>query len=374
MITGPRQSGKTTFLREEFGQDYHYVTFDDPLQRQFAREDPNGFLDQFVDNPVILDEIQYVQELFSYIKIRIDNNRHAYGQFLMTGSQQFNLMKNISDSLAGRIAIFELLPFSSEELFSQNEKRSIQELIWYGGYPELLLHPESRQTWISSYIHTYIERDIRQLMNVRDLGQFEQFVTLLAANFGQELNLSRLSRSTGLSVTGCKKWIHLLNSAYLTYTLQPYYNNFGKRLVKTPKLYFLDTALAAYLTRQPSLEAAWQGAMGGAFFEGWIITDFRKQLISEGIEPNIYFWRSRDGVEVDLILEMNNQIIPIEIKQTSTPNSGHTKGLQKFCQFTDSKCLPGLLVCNVPEKKALPYGVQAIPWWELKNNILSMIL
>lgn len=373
LITGPRQSGKTTFLKEEYGKEYLYVSFDDPLERQFAKEDPNGFLDRFDNKPIILDEIQYVPDFFTWLKIRIDSDRKQSGRFVMTGSQQFQIMKNVSDSLAGRIAIFDLLPFYSDEYFTVHPEHTIQEIIWNGGYPEVVLHPKQRNLWISSYIRSYVERDVRQLQNIRDLGQFEQFISLLAARHAQELNLSDLSRSIGLSVPGCKKWINVLNASYLTYQLKPFYKNFGKRLIKSPKIYFMDSAVAAYFTRQPASEALWHGSMGGQFFEGWVIIDLWKRLITGGRQTELYFWRSHDGLEVDLIILLNGRFYPVEIKQTSTPMPRHTVSLKAFQRIAGKLCEPGILVCTVNEIKPLPGGIKAIPWKEFGSWIESVI-
>jgi len=197
LVTGPRQSGKTTFLRHE-AADCAYVSFDDPLQRQFAAQDPNGFLDQFRDCPVVFDEVQYVPGLFTYLKLRIDAQREWNGRFLMSGSQQFQLMQNISDSLAGRIAILDLFPFSGSEVPGW-EQIGLAELIWRGGYPPVVLEPEHREAWLSAYLQTYVERDVRQLLAVKDLRAFETFIGLCAARHGQELNLADIGRDCGVS-------------------------------------------------------------------------------------------------------------------------------------------------------------------------------
>lgn len=362
LITGPRQSGKTTFLQAEYGSESHYVSFDDPLQRAFAAEDPNGFLGQFPEKPVILDEIQYVPELFPYLKMIIDTDRSRNGKFLMTGSQQFHLMRNISESLAGRIAILELPPFCSSEYASIAKNWKIEEIIWAGGYPDVVLNREQRDLWIASYIRTYVERDIRHLQKIRDLGLFEQFLGLLAARNGSTLNLSDLSRATGLSVPGCKQWLHLLEAAYVVYLLPPFYNNFGKRLVKAPKILFWDSSIASYLSRQPSPQGMWHGAMGGAFFESWVIMDVCKRLLSHGLRPDLYYWRSRDGLELDLIIVLQGRIFPVEIKQTATPGIKHMQGLNMFRKIAGPNCEQGTLVCTVDAVQAMPGGNKAMGW------------
>ncbi|MBN2104636.1 ATP-binding protein [bacterium] len=363
LITGPRQSGKTTFLKQEYSDIADYVSFDDPLQRQFAGQDPNGFLDQFEKRPVILDEVQYVPDLFSYLKMRIDAERHRNGRFLMTGSQQFQFMKHISDSLAGRIAILELLPFNQREISSHFPKLSIQEHLWFGGYPANIVNPDQRGLWLSSYIRTYAERDVRQLQQIRDLAQFEQFLSLAASRHSQQLNFASVSRECGLSIPGCKKWFSLLTSTYLIYLLRPFYKNFGKRLLKTPKLYFTDSAIVAYLTRHGSSDLLWHGPMGGALFEGYVVMEIIKHQASLARQPNIYYWRSRDGLEVDLIMHIKNRIIPVEIKQTSTPTNQHIQSMVSFLEMAGKQEIePGVLICNISKSISMPYGIKAIPW------------
>ena len=303
LVTGPRQSGKTTFLLEEFGRGARYLTLDDPLERGFAASDPNGFLDRFPEDRVILDEIQYAPELLPYLKIRIDRDRQRTGKWLLTGSQQFQLMANVSESLAGRIALLELLPFS---LLETRGVRSpdLASVLWNGSYPDPVLHPEKRDLWIASYIQTYIERDVRQLLRVQDLRTFETVLALCAARHGQELNVADIARAAGVSQPTVKTWVSLLETAYIVRLLPPYFENFGKRIVKSPKLYFLDSALACSLTRQPGGEAALAGAMGGSLFEGLIVSEAHKVFALRGRRPDLYFWRSHDGLEVDLVLRL----------------------------------------------------------------------
>ena len=362
LITGPRQSGKTTFLLQEGGKGYSYVSFDDPLERNFAISDPNGFLDRFDDKPVILDEIQYVPEILPYLKIRIDRKREQYGRWILTGSQQFQLMKNVSESLAGRIAILELLPFSWEEN-KQVYENNVENVIWLGGYPEPSLMQEKRDLWIRSYIQTYIERDIRQLHNVTDLRQFELFTTVCAARHGQSFNMADISRQTGISQPTVKSWAGILEASYITFFLPPYFKNFGKRLNKAPKIYFLDTALVCALTRQPSGSAALAGSMGGAFFEGWVVGETIKAFTSLGRKPDICFWRSHDGLEVDLLIQIGTKIHPVEIKLTATPTSNHLNPLNSFKKLLGGDAAEtGILVCRVKETKDLPENNLVMPW------------
>ena len=244
LVTGPRQAGKTTLLRHEAGEGFIYVCFDDPVERSFALTDPNGFFDRFGDHPVILDEIQYVPELLSSLKLRIDKDRRRNGRWVLTGSQQFHLMRNISESLAGRVAILDQLPFSIDEQSGRGEL-NLEQLLWNGCYPEPALYPEKRDLWLRSYIQTYLERDVRHLQQIRDLRAFEQFVALACARHSQEFNSASFSREIGVTLPTAKSWAGLLEASYLLYLLPPFYNNLGKRITKTPKLYLLDPALVA---------------------------------------------------------------------------------------------------------------------------------
>ena len=362
MLTGPRQSGKTTFLREELGDRFDYATLDDPLERSFARSDPNGFLDRFQERPVVLDEIQYVPEILSYIKIRIDRDRARHGQWILTGSQQFHLMRNISESLAGRIAILELHPFSLLE-HNPGGRDLLANVVWVGRYPEPALQTSMRDLWIRAYIETYIERDVRHLLNVQNLSSFETFLGVCAANHGQLLNMATVSRQCGISKPTVKAWAGILQASYVVTLLKPYYQNFGKRLVKSPKLYFIDPAIVCALTRQPTGEAALAGAMGGALFEGLVVSEAIKVIAMHGKLPDVFFWRSRDGLEVDLIVQTGGRLIPIEIKLTATPSMGHLTSLNRLKALAGAAAdKTGLLVCRVSEPRSLPHDNLALPW------------
>ena len=374
LITGPRQSGKTTFLLEEFSDQFAYVSFDDPLERSFALDDPNGFLDRFKDHPVILDEIQYAPEIFPYLKVRIDRERQKTGQWILTGSQQFQLMRRVTESLAGRIAILELLPLSFLEAQKHFPERPLEMILWLGEYPEVVVYPEKRDLWMRSYIQTYIERDVRQLQNVRDLRLFEQFLAFCAAKHAQEYHHSHLSRELGVSVPTIKSWIGVLEASYIVYLLPPYFKNFGKRGVKTPKLYFLDSGLVATLTRQPGPEAALSGAMGGALFEGWILSEAIKSFTNQGLRPDIYFWRSHDGLEVDLLIRARGKLYPVEIKLTATPTLKHLEPLERFKKLAREEAAEtGVIVCRVVEKTHLPHGNLALPWQEFPGWLSDLL-
>ena len=362
LVTGPRQSGKTTLLRHAF-PDADYVTFDDPVMQDYANDDPRGFISRYSEKQTILDEIQYVPQLFSYLKMDIDSHRSRYGQWLLTGSQQFSMMKNISDSLAGRIAILTLLPFSENELVQLFE-RSIGDKLWYGNYPELVLKPDIRNIWIPSYIRTYLERDVRSIINVQDLSLFQTFLGLCTANHGRELNIAGISRDCGVTQPTIKRWVSILQTSFIIYLLKPFYNNMGKRLIRSPKQYFIDASIPAYLTRQSNPETLFDGPMGGVFFEGYIIIETLKILQNKEINADLYFWRSHDGMEIDLILETNGTYHAIEIKKTKTPTQNHAESLEKFRLLMKEKAGQSFVVCNITESKPLIKNVSALPWQE----------
>lgn len=361
IVTGARQTGKSTLLRHELPQ-YTYITFDDPLQRNFAKSDPVGFLGALNDHRgIILDEIQYVPALLSYIKMDVDQNRDP-GRWVLTGSQQFHLMHTISESLAGRAILFDLAPFCYAEL---DESKTLASILWTGLYPEPEQYPDKRALWLRSYLQTYLERDIRKLGNVSDLNSFESLVNVCAAKHSQELNVAALSRTTGVASLTAKKWIGLLESCYLLYLLRPFHSNLGKRIVKSAKLYFMDSALAGYLTRQPSAEAMLAGSMGGSFFEGFIVAEAVKCFYNRGKRPDLYFWRSHDGLEVDLIIQIGQRLYPIEIKSTATPKVEFMAPVNQFKKIATKASLSvadGLLVCQAPARAPLPNGNQCIPW------------
>jgi predicted AAA+ superfamily ATPase len=359
LVTGPRQSGKTTFLKHEAGDQVDYVSFDDPFERDFAAVDPTGFLGRFTSRPVILDEIQYVPQLLSHLKMRIDQAPSHCGHWLLTGSQQFGLMRDVSESLAGRVAVLELPPFSHEEFL----RPTLGEVLWNGGYPVVAMHPERRDMWLRSYVATYIERDVRQIRNIPDLRVFSQFLNLAAARHGQEFHAADLSRQLGITQPTVKSWGGVLEASYIAHFLPPWFRNYGKRVVKTPKFYFYDSALVNLLTRQPDPGAALAGPMGGALLEGWVVTEAVKAFMALGRKPDLYFWRSHDGLEVDLLIVINGKLHPVEIKLTATPGAGHVSPINRFIAAAGDEAYPqGILVCRTETERALPNGHLALPW------------
>lgn len=373
LVTGPRQSGKTTVLRTELGSDYTYTTFDDPLMREFARRDPHGFLRAHAEGNAILDEIQYVPELMPYLKMAIDQDRQRNGRWVLTGSQQFALMRDVNESLAGRVALLELLPFALDEYAPMNS--ALETLVWNGQYPEPALYPQKRDLWMSSYIQTYIERDIRLLHNVQNLRLFEQFVGLCAARHGQEFNKAAMARECGISESTANSWAGLLQATYVVNLLPPFFQNFGKRLIKSPKLYFIDSGIVCNLTRQPSGASALAGQSNGALFEGLMVTEALKTYANRARKPNLFFWRSHDGLEVDLIIQERGTLYPVEIKLTATPTLKHIEPLSRFRALAklDRNEAPGLLVCRVDQRTVLPDNTIALPFREFAPWLESLI-
>jgi predicted AAA+ superfamily ATPase len=361
LVTGPRQSGKTTFLRREAGRGADYVSFDDPAEREFAAADPAGFLARFSGRVAILDEIQHAPGLLSHLKLRIDAEPRRNGRWLLTGSQQFGLMREASESLAGRVAILELPPFSHAEL----PRPGLEKTLWNGGYPIPALHPARRELWLRSYVATYLERDARQIRNIPDLRAFSQFLALAAARHGQEFHPAEVARELGVSQPTVKSWAGVLEASYVAFFLPPWFRNYGKRVVKTPKLYFLDAALASHLTRQPDAASALAGPLGGALFEGWVVAEAAKAFMARGRKPELYFWRSHDGLEVDLLIMLGGKLHPVEIKLTATPGAGHAGSLQRFRSAAGTDAAgSGLIVCRVGKARELPGGHLALPWHE----------
>lgn len=339
-VTGPRQSGKTTLCRELF-PDYAYANLEKPETRQFAQEDPNGFLAQF-DKPVILDEVQRVPELFSYIMPLVDEHKKM-GEFVLSGSQNFHLQQAVSQSLAGRCSTLKLLPLSFRELNGKpnhdifglgEETPNLPETpenpfgqIFRGGYPPIYDRRIKPTNWYAQYTQSYLERDVRQLVNVGDLDTFERFLRLAAGRSGQILNMDSLANDVGVSPVTVKRWISLLAASYIIFLLRPHSRNFNKRLIKTPKLYFFDTGLLCYLLGIRSVENLELHSQRGAIFETYIISEFRKACFNAGVEPPMYYWRDTQGHEVDLIIEDGEKLFPIEIKSGQTVSGSMFEGL-----------------------------------------------
>ena len=371
VLVGPRQSGKTTLLKHLFGEKYQVVSLESPDIRLAAVNDPRGFLNMYPP-PVVFDEIQYAPGLLPYIKEQIDANRNRPGQFILTGSQNLLLMQQVTESLAGRAAILKLLPLSRWEISGTPERRLPWEgpataslpsqptaELWAqalrGFYPEIALTPErDSRLWQGSYIQTYLERDVRNLRNIGDLTLFQTFLRALASKSAQLLNLSELARDVGVSVNTAKDWLSILETSFQIFILRPYFANIGKRLIKSPKVYFVDTGLLCYLVGLRDIEHASAGPMGGAIFENLVVSDLYKIYLHRGEEPAMYFWRTASGAEVDLVIDSQNALIPLEIKLSETPRPEMAKELIGFQHDFKEKARPGYVIH--PGKMLLPLG------------------
>jgi len=339
LVTGARQVGKTTLLRQLSGQERAYVTLDDPLILSLARQDPALFMQRF-PAPVLIDEIQYAPELLPYIKMAVDSDRKP-GQFWLTGSQQFQVMKNVSESLAGRVGIMQLFGLSRQECLGQGKHQkpflpsvelfqgykgsslTLQGLytaIWRGSFPALALDRDmDRDVFLSSYVQTYLQRDVRDLAQVGDAITFLRFLRAAAARTSQLLNMAEMARDADVAPNTAKKWLSILLASGLAYLLEPYFNNVTKRLVKSPKLYFLDTGLAAYLTEWSSPETLEAGAMSGAILETWILGELLKSWQHNGLQAPFYYYRDTDQKEIDLLIVQDGTVYPLEFKKTASP-------------------------------------------------------
>lgn len=355
LLTGPRQVGKTTLLAECGRGERNYVTLDDLDRRQLAQNDPALFF-QAHKPPVLIDEVQYAPQLFSAIKMMVDKDGRA-GQFWLTGSQKFHLMKGITESLAGRVAILDLLGFSEKEkegraaaqtpflpTFEWAEKAAasavdftvgeVYRRIWRGSFPMLCGNPGiSRDIFYNSYVRTYIERDVKDVLKIGNELHFYRFIRAAAARTGQLLNYSDLARDVDIDQKTVKSWLSTLETSGLVKLLEPYHNNVAKRMIKTPKLYFLDTGLAAFLTNWDTPESLEAGAMNGAFLETHVFAEILKSYWHNGVYPNIYFYRDADRKEIDFVFERNMVLYPVEVKKTATPGATGAQAFECLRKF-----------------------------------------
>lgn len=330
-LTGPRQSGKTTLVENLFSSKA-YVSLEDPDVREFATTDPKGFLNQF-DDGVVIDEAQHVPQLFSYIQTRVDKSKKA-GEFILTGSQNFLLLEKISQSLAGRAAVMHLLPLSVQELSeAQLSLENPFALIQKGFYPRIYDQDIAPLDWYKSYINTYIERDVRQIKNITDLSKFQLFIKLCAGRIGQLLNISSLANDCGVNQTTIGSWLGILEASFIICLLRPHHQNFDKRLVKQPKLYFYDTGLACYLLGIRKPEELMTHYMRGSLFENFVVSELIKKRFNQGREADLNFWRDSHGHEVDVIMSQGDRVIPLEIKSAATLSNDQFKALTYWQQL-----------------------------------------
>ena len=384
LITGPRQAGKTTMLKElakREGIGRGYVSLDDLNTRDMAKNDPKLFL-QLHKPPVIIDEVQYAPELFTYIKIHVDEH-HMPGAFWLTGSQIYRLMRGVQESLAGRVALLHLSPLSQREITGMParpfmvdfdvllaESKTISpvsvpdmyERIWKGCMPGLLSGQSERDIFYSSYISTYLERDVRELSGAIDALKFNRFVTAVAARCSQLVNFTALAEDADIDIQTAKSWLNILETLGIVFLLHPYSNNVLKRTIRTPKLYFYDTGLVCYLTRWSSAEVAECGAMSGALLENFTVSELMKSYQNEGLSPYLYFYRDRDAKEIDVLLEGNGKLFPLEIKKTATPD----KRIVRTFDVIEKSPLErgtGAVLCMAQEFSAFDRENLIVPVW-----------
>ncbi len=361
-ITGPRQSGKTTLARKVFA-DRPYRSLEDPDLRALALDDPRGFLAQLPDGGV-LDEVQRAPDLLSYLQSNVDDDGRM-GRFLLTGSQQFGLMSGISQSLAGRSAFVELLPLSHAELVRAGKaSASLDANLFTGGYPALYDRQLEPRRWFPAYVAAYVERDVRQMLKVQDLDAFQRFVRLCAGRSGQILNLSSLAADCGITHNTARAWISVLEASYVLFLLQPHHANFNKRLIKAPKLYFLDTGLLCWLLGIQEQEQLAAHPLRGAIFESWVVSELRKAWLNRGERPLFYFWRDSNGNEVDLLIESGSGLMPIEIKSGQTLNRDFFTGLERWLALAGSMAQSPTLVYG-GEGGHERRGVRVLGWREI---------
>jgi predicted AAA+ superfamily ATPase len=382
LVTGARQSGKTTLLRHELPR-CRYLSLERPDVRARALSDPEGFLND-AGAPLVLDEIQYAPVLLHHLKDRIDADRRP-GRYVLTGSQSFELMKGVSQSLAGRIAVLSLDPLSAGEAVAAPETGAPDRILarvfgrgrerprpaplpeaadWLlrGGYPEPRLNRRvDREIWFASYVQTYLERDVRDLLRVSDLESFRRFLFLVATRTGQLLNLAELGGELGVSAPTVRQWLSVLQTSQVVYLLKPFHRNLGKRIRKSPKLYLMDAGLATFLLGLHSRSAVLQGPSLGPLLETAVVTEWVKAFRGAGLEPPLSFWRASDGREVDLVIEYGGRVHALEVKATETPVPGHAAHLAAFAALA-GRATRTALACRIAEPAALRPGVRAVPW------------
>lgn len=358
-INGPRQSGKTTLVKSCFPLK-PYVSLENPDMLELALTDPKGFLQNYRSEGVILDEVQRAPQIFSYLQAIVDEDKKM-GAFILTGSQQFGLLASITQSLAGRVGLVELLPFAYEEVKRSSAVLShSEEWIFKGGYPPLYDRELEPQDWFAGYVMTYIERDIRNIRNVHDLHLFQLFVRMCAARTGQILNLSALANDCGITHNTARSWLSILETSYIVFLLKPYYANLGKRLIKAPKLYFYDTGLASWLLGIKSAEQIKAHSSRGALFENMVIADAMKGYLNLGKRAPFYYYRDSNGLEIDLIIENGQELQAVEIKAGATLNSGYFQNLNKWDRIAGNPAIKTLIYSG--DSELTTKGIQVIQW------------
>ena len=365
-IIGPRQSGKTTLVKSTF-PEYSYVNLEDPVSRMLATEDYRGFLHTYKE-PVIIDEVQRVPELLSAIQVMVDEDRGKNGRFILTESHQPRLQKGIAQSLAGRTSILTLLPLSMNELSEEGllEKLSTDKLLLRGFMPELY-REGSREpiVYYRDYLNTYVEKDLREMLEIKSLDKFLRFLTLLAGRVGQVINLSAMSGEVGVSSTTLSEWLSVLEASYVVYRLKPYFSNITKQQIKSPKIYFTEIGLASYLLGIETENQANRDPLRGNLFENLIVLEILKLRLNQNQDPNIYYMRTAKGVEVDLIVKKEEKLYPFEIKTSMTPNKSFSRHLLSFVQAEENALKPRIIYTGQSYPQIS--GVEYVNYKDLKT-------
>ena len=368
-ITGPRQSGKTTLVRSLF-TDKPYVNLENPDIRAYANEDPRGFLSEYPDS-VILDEVQRTPHLFSYIQT-LSDEKNQPSQYVLTGSHNFLLMENITQSLAGRVAVFKLMPLSMSELnLAQLLDKYSEAHLFKGFYPRLYDQNIDIQAYYQNYIQTYIERDVRQIKNISDLNTFQRFLKMCAARTGQILNLSSLANDCGVTHNTVKAWISILQTSYIIHLLYPHYQNYSKRLIKMPKVYFLDPGLVCALVNIKTESQLNTHYLRGELFETMIVSEFLKYRFNRGLEPNCYYWRDKTGREIDLIIDKAGNPLPVEIKSAKTISKDFFKNIHYYCGLAQIETESAYLIYNGEENQTRQFG-SVRGWKSLTQEMVNI--
>lgn len=367
-LTGPRQSGKTTLSRMAF-PDRPYVSLENPAQRELAQDDPIAFLARYQDGAII-DEVQRVPQMFSYLQGMVDEDPRP-GRFLLTGSQNLALVNAVTQSLAGRTTLTELLPLSLEEIRRFPDPLvDLNTLLWQGGYPRIYERHLPAHEWLADYTATYLERDVRQLVNVGDLLVFQTFLRLCAGRTGQILNLTSLANDCGISQPTARSWLSVLEASYIVFRLPPFFANFGKRLIKSPKLYFYDAGLAATLLNIETPGQLEGHPLRGALFETWVVAEIAKAHLHRGRRPRLSFYRDSGGLEIDLILEKGTDLVLVEIKSAQTPSGQYFNAFERFAATLKEHQAPGIagrvVVYGGEESQARSRGT-LLSWRELDS-------
>ena len=366
VISGPRQSGKSTLVKNIF-PNHLYINLEDIDERMMARQDPKAFLERFNKYRVIIDEIQHVPSLFSYIQGIVDGQKKG-GQFILTGSSQIDIFEGVSQSLAGRASILYLLPLCFKELASQSKPSSLEKILFSGSYPSIHFDHQPIVDWYQDYCQNYLERDVRRITAVKDLGTFQLFLKMCAARCGQTINYSSFANDCGVSPNTVKEWMNILEASFIIFKLNPYHTNYSKRLIKSSKLYFYDTGVVCSLLGITSPEALITHSVRGGIFESWIISELKKKFYNIHRVAPLYYWKNNQGIEIDIVIEKLEHLITLEIKSAKTLNKSFFRNLDYFYQLAQKDIHAQYLIYGGDSRQGQQIGkTQVLSWKELSH-------